>query len=129
MSIQISFPGGAQVAAKIDDFEVMTDQPVEDGGGGTAPAPYDLFLASIGTCAGIYVLRFCQERNLATKGLTMSLNIERDTESRKLLKVILDIKMPKDFPDKYHTAVMRAAGLCSVKKALSDPPEFEMTVS
>ena len=129
MSIQISFPGGAQVAAKIDDFEVMTDQPVEDGGGGTAPAPYDLFLASIGTCAGIYVLRFCQERNLATEGLVMSLDIERDMESRKLLKVILDIKMPEDFPAKYHTAVMRAAGLCSVKKALSDPPEFEMTVS
>ena len=114
MSIQISFPGGASVAAQVDDFTIMTDQPVEDGGQGSAPAPYDLFLASIGTCAGFYVMRFCEERSLPTEGLGMSLDIERDPDSRKLLKVVLDI---------------RAAGLCSVKKALTYPPEFEMTVS
>ena len=129
MSIQISFPGGASVAAQVDDFAIMTDQPVEDGGQGSAPAPYDLFLASIGTCAGFYVLRFCEERDLPTEGLGMSLDIERDPESRKLLKVILDIKVPESFPTKYHKAVIRAAGLCSVKKALTYPPEFEMTVS
>jgi ribosomal protein S12 methylthiotransferase accessory factor len=129
MSIQISFPGGVTVAAQVDDFTIMTDQPVEDGGQGSAPAPYDLFLASIGTCAGFYVLRFCAERDLPTEGLGMSLDIERDPESRKLLKVMLDIKVPENFPAKYHQAVIRAAGLCSVKKALTYPPEFELTVS
>ncbi len=129
MSIQISFPGGVKVAAQVDEYEILTDQPLEDGGEGSAPAPYDFFLASIGTCAGFYVLRFCQERQLPTEGLTMNLDIERDPETRKLLKVLLDIKLPEGFPAKYHRAVIRSAELCSVKKALTYPPEFELTVS
>jgi ribosomal protein S12 methylthiotransferase accessory factor len=129
MSIQISFPGGVKVAAQVDDFQILTDQPPEDGGEGSAPAPYDFFLASIGTCAGYYVLRFCQERQLPTEGMTMNLAIERDPVSRKLLKVLLDIKVPEGFPSKYHRAVIRSAELCSVKKALSSPPEFVLTVS
>ncbi|SHJ43174.1 Uncharacterized OsmC-related protein [Malonomonas rubra DSM 5091] len=129
MPVSISFPGGVKVAAQVDGFEIVTDQPAEDGGEGSAPAPYDLFLASIGTCAGFYVMRFCQERDLPTEGLEMSLDIERDMETRKLLKVILDIKMPEGFPSKYHKAVQKAAELCSVKKALTYPPEFETTVS
>lgn len=129
MSLQVTFPGGAKVAAQIDGFEIMTDQPVADGGEGSAPAPYDFFLASIGTCAGFYVMRFLQERKLPTEGLGITLDIERDPESRTLNKVIMDIQVPEGFPEKYHKAVIRAAGMCSVKKALSSPPEFEMTVS
>lgn len=128
MALEISFPGGAKVAAQVGDFEIMTDQPLADGGEGSAPAPYDFFLASIGTCAGFYVMRFCQERNLPMEGLRMSLDIERDPESRKLLKVMLDIKLPEEFPAKYHKAVVKAAELCSVKKALASNPEFETTV-
>jgi len=128
MAIEISFPGGVKVAAQVDDFEIITDQPVADGGEGSAPAPYDFFLASIGTCAGFYVMRFCQERGLPTEGLGMSLDIERDLETRKLLKVMLDIKLPEDFPTKYHRAVVKAAELCSVKKALASNPEFETKV-
>ena len=129
MPLQVSFPGGLTVTAQIDGFEIMTDQPVEDGGQGSAPAPYDFFLASIGTCAGFYVLRFLQERQLPTEGLGMTLDIERDPETRKLLKVLLDIQVPDGFPEKYQKAVIRAASMCSVKKALSFPPEFVMTVS
>jgi len=129
MSIQISFPGGVKVAAQVDAFEIVTDQPVADGGEGSAPAPYDFFLASIGTCAGYYVLRFCQERQLPTAGMSMSLDIERDPETRKLLKVLLDIKLADDFPAKYRKAVVKAAELCSVKKALASNPEFATSVS
>jgi len=128
MAISISFPGGVKVAAQVDGFEIMTDQPVADGGEGSAPSPYSFFLASIGTCAGFYVLRFCQERELPTEGLTLSLDIERDPETRALLKVKLDIKLPKDFPAKYHKAVVKAAEICSVKKALASNPEFETRV-
>lgn len=129
MSLKVTFPGGVKVAAQVDGFEIMTDQPVEDGGSGTAPSPYDFFLASIGTCAGFYVLRFIQQRKLSTEGLTLTLDIERDPESRRLTKVLLAIQAPVGFPEKYHKAIIRAAGMCSVKNALSYPPEFEMTVS
>ncbi|NOY13534.1 MAG: osmotically inducible protein OsmC, partial [Deltaproteobacteria bacterium] len=87
--MHISFPGGVAVAAQVDGFEILTDQPVESGGQGSAPSPYDLFLASIGTCAGFYALRFCQQRNLPTEGLGLTVAIERDPESRKLTKVKL----------------------------------------
>lgn len=129
MSVIISFPGGVKVAAQVEGFEIMTDQPVEDGGEDSAPAPYDLFLASIGTCAGFYAMRFCQERKLPTEGLGMTLDIERDPETRKLTKVLMDIQLPEGFPQKYQKAVIRSAGMCSVKKALSSPPEFVMTAS
>lgn len=128
MPIKISFPGGVKVAAQVDDFEIVTDQPEANGGEGSAPTPYDFFLASIGTCAGFYVLSFCRERDLPTDGLGLSLDIERDPETRKLLKVMLDIKLPEEFPAKYHKAVIKAAELCSVKKALASNPEFAMTV-
>lgn len=124
--ITVSFPGGARVTAHIGEFEVATDQPLEDGGTNTAPAPYDLFLSSIATCAGIYVARFCQQRDLSTEGMTMSLDIDYNQEERKLEKVKIAVQLPDGFPDKYKKAVVRAAGMCSVKKAIMDPPEFEM---
>lgn len=129
MSIQISFPGGVQVAAQIGDFEVLTDQPVTSGGQGLAPSPYDFFLSSIGTCAGYYALQFCRQRDLPTEGMGLTLDIERDPETRALLKVKLDIRLPESFPEKYQRAIIRATEQCSVKKALSVPPEFIVVVS
>lgn len=124
--ITVTFPGGAQVCAQAGEFVIPTDQPFEDGGTNSAPAPYDLFLSSIATCSGIYVARFCQQRELSTEGMTMTLKIERNAELRKLEKVKIAIQLPDGFPEKYKKAVVRAAEMCSVKKALLDPPEFEM---
>ena len=124
--IDVSFPGGALVTANFGKFEVPTDQPIEDGGTDTAPEPYMLFLSSIVTCAGFYVIRFCQQRKLPTEGLSMTLDIERNPEQRRLEKVKMAIQLPEGFPEKYKKAVIRAAGMCSVKKAISNPPEFEV---
>lgn len=124
--ITVTFPGGAQICAQVGEFFIPTDQPIEDGGTNSAPAPYDLFLTSIATCSGIYVARFCQQRELSTEGMTMTLEIERNAELAKLEKVKIAIQLPDGFPDKYKKAVVRAAEMCSVKKALLDPPEFEM---
>ncbi|RLB69545.1 MAG: osmotically inducible protein OsmC [Deltaproteobacteria bacterium] len=124
--IKVTFPGGSMVTSNFGKFEVPTDQPVEDGGTDTAPEPYMLFLSSIVTCAGFYVQRFCQQRGLSTDGMTMTLDIERNAEMRRLEKVKMAIQLPEGFPDKYHKAVIRAAGMCSVKKAIADPPEFEV---
>ncbi|PLY02191.1 MAG: osmotically inducible protein OsmC [Desulfuromonas sp.] len=124
--VTVSFPGGAAVHAHSNGFEIRTDQPEENGGQNSAPEPYILFLSSIVTCAGFYVQRFCQQRELPTEGMTMTLSIDRHEESRRLEKIKMAIQLPEGFPPKYHKAVVRAAGMCSVKKAISDPPEFEV---
>lgn len=125
-AVTVTFPGGAAVDAHADGFVIKTDQPEENGGANSAPEPYMLFLASIVTCAGFYVQRFCQQRELPTEGMTMTLDIERNEGTRRLEKINMAIQLPEGFPDKYRKAVIRAAGMCSVKKALSDPPEIEI---
>ncbi|PLX89182.1 MAG: osmotically inducible protein OsmC [Desulfuromonas sp.] len=125
--MKISFPGGLAIAAEIDGFNVLTDQPEQNGGEGTAPSPFDLFLASLGTCSGFFALRFCQQRNLSTEGLGLTLDFERDPQTRKLMRVKMNIQLPDGFPDKYRKAIIRATEECAVKKVIADPPEFEVT--
>jgi putative redox protein len=126
--VDICFPGGLRVEALHQGFWIRTDQPVAQGGGGKAPSPFDLFLASIGTCAGFYALRFCQQRNLRTDGLALSLTAERDSERKKVVRIRLEISTPIDFPEKYRTAIVHAVEQCSVKKHLLHPPAFDILV-
>lgn len=119
----VSFPGGRQVTAHYNGFAILTDQGVDSGGGGTAPEPYDLFLASIATCAGYYVLRFCSERDLPVDGLKVVQSWQRD-ERKRLSHIQLQIEVPPDFPEKYRAALVRAADICAVKRTLQDPPEI-----
>ncbi len=126
--VQVSFPGGVQVAARIDSHDILTDQPLEDGGDGAAPSPYDLFLSSVATCAGFYALRFCQQRELPTKGLAIALDIDRHPDTRRLETIRMTLSLPTDFPKKYQKAIMRSVDQCSVKKALSDPPAIELSI-
>lgn len=127
MAMEITFPGGVAINAEFDGFTVKTDQPERNGGEGSAPSPYDLFLASLGTCSGFFALRFCQQRELPTEGLGLSLDLERDPETKKLTKLKMDIKLPDGFPEKYKKAIVRATEECAVKKVILDPPEFEIT--
>ncbi len=130
MEMKITFPGGEKVNAEINSRIIPTDQPVEGGGGGSAPSPFDYFLASLGTCAGIYVLSFCQQRQIATEGLSLTQRMEfaiAKDGKKKLSKVAIEITLPPGFPEKYRNAIIKTAGLCSVKKVIMDPPEFEIT--
>ena len=122
----VSFPGGKRVTAAWDTFEVITDQSEKNGGDGSAPEPFDLFLASLATCAGIYVLGFCQKRNIPHDGVKLSQSWERDEKSRALTSIRIDIQVPPDFPEKYHSALVRAASQCAVKKTIESPPEFHV---
>jgi putative redox protein len=124
--IEITFPGGVQVNAQYEDFVIPTDQPEQNGGQNSAPAPFDLFLASLGTCAGFYALRFCQERKLSTTGMRLELTNEHNAETNRLEKVKMVLHVPEDFPEKYRRVVLRAMNQCSVKKAILDPPEIEV---
>ena len=120
----VTFPGGVRVNAASDGFEIATDQSTEDGGDGTAPPPYDLFLASLATCAGFYALRFCQKRDLPTEGLRIVQSWQREEGSKRLARITLQIEPPVGFPDKYVQALVRSAEQCAVKKTLADPPEI-----
>jgi len=124
MDMIITFPGGYKVNAIYKGFTIETDQPREDGGDGTAPEPFSLFLASIGTCAGVYVLRFFHTRKIPTDGLQIKLKTEWDSEKRMLSKIILELHLPPHFPKKYISAVKSAVDVCAVKRHILNPPEF-----
>ena len=124
--MKITFPGGKKVDANFKGFTIKTDQPVFGGGENSAPAPFDLFLASIGTCAGIYVLSFCQQRGIATEKMKIIEKIIPDAAGRGIGTIALEIQVPPDFPEQYKDAVIRSADLCAVKKYLHHPPKFDI---
>lgn len=126
-TFEVTFPGGVRVDASYRGHTIHTDQPAPYGED-TAAAPFDLFLASIATCAGLYALRFCQERNIATEGLSLSMSMEREPERKRMSKIRISLTVPEGFPDKYESAIVRAMDQCAVKKAIAEPPEFEMAV-
>ena len=125
MQMTIDFPGGSRVDAHFEPFTVQTDQPPK----ASAPTPFALFLASIGTCAGIYVLGFCQQRGISTDGMKIIEHTSRDRQTGLIEKIDLEIQLPKGFPEKYREAVIHSAQLCAVKKHLEHPPQFEITTT
>ncbi|HDP99064.1 MAG TPA: osmotically inducible protein C [bacterium] len=126
MDMEITFTGGKKVDALVNGFAIKTDQPVSAGGEGSAPAPYELFLASIGTCAGIYILSFCQQRGISTENIKIVQKLLPNETNRGIGTIALEIQLPEDFPDQYSGALIRAAELCAVKKTIQNPPRFEI---
>ena len=120
----VTLPGGKRVDTRIGNHVIRTDQPVAGGGEDSAPAPFDLFLASIGTCAGIYVAGFCQKRGLPTEGIRIAQRNEVDPETGALRRVELDVQVPAGFPEKYLDALVRVADQCKVKKTIEAQPVF-----
>ena len=128
-TIEVSFPGGKKVDGKIENMVIKTDQPVKDGGEGSAPEPFQLFLMSIATCAGIYALDFCQAREIETNDMMLTMNCELDVSGKVYQKLSIDLRVPAEFPEKYKKAIVRTMDLCSVKKHIINPPEFEIKTS
>lgn len=128
MRYEVAFPGGVAVEAAFKGHTVRTDQP-SPFGGDSAPAPFDLFIASIATCMGFYALRFCQERGIPTEGLGLSVETVKDPEKKRLSTIRAVLTLPPGFPEKYAGAIQRAVDQCAVKKHMVEPPAFELTVS
>lgn len=129
MKMEITLHGKKEVTASYNGYTIKTDQPLESGGDASAPAPFDLFLASIGTCAGIYVKGFCDQRDIPTENIRIVQSMEFNRETRLISKIELEIKLPADFPEKYKDAVINVANLCAVKKHLRNPPEIEVAAT
>lgn len=129
MEMVIDFPGGARVDAHFGPYTVMTDQPPSGGGDGSAPAPFSLFLASIGTCAGIYVLGFCKQRGLPTDGIRILQRAHGNPFTGMIEQIDIEIQAPPSFPEKYLPSLVRSAELCAVKKHMEKPPVFNVTTA
>lgn len=129
MDIEITLDGGKIITSHHKGHNIKTDQPETAGGTNSAPTPFDLFLASIGTCAGIYVKSFCDQRGIPTDNIKIIQSVDYDMQKRLPSKIKLDIQLPADFPEKYRNAVISAADLCAVKRAIADPPVFEVVTS
>jgi ribosomal protein S12 methylthiotransferase accessory factor len=128
MEMEIRFPGGKKVEASFNDQIVTTDQPIADGGSGSAPSPFELFLASIGTCTGYYVLSFCQKNNIPTEKMKLIARFLRNPTTHLVENIHIDIQVPQEFPQKYTNAVIKAAGVCAVKRHLEQPPQIDIKV-
>lgn len=122
MEIQVTFPMGQRVDATFGTHVVHTDQPVERGGAGSAPTPYEIFLAALATCAGSYVLNFCLARDISTDGITL---VQRDEPGT----IAIEICLPASFPEKYLASIQRAAESCKVKKTISAQPSIVVTAT
>ncbi|WP_136795287.1 MULTISPECIES: OsmC family protein [Desulfosediminicola] len=126
--IEVCFPGNLKVEAKIGDFVIETDQPEKSGGDGSAPSPFVLFASSIATCAGYFALKFCRAREIDTTGMKVNMKYEWDKEQKRYPKMNLELTLPEGFPEKYHSAILRAMDQCVVKQHILNPPEFDITV-
>lgn len=128
MKVEIFFEGKKGVNAKVRNHIIKTDQPVNAGGDDQAPTPFELFLASMATCAGIYVKGFCDNRNIPTEGISLVQSHEFD-EKGMAKRIVMEIRVPKDFPEKYVDSLVAVANLCKVKQHLINPPAVEVRAS
>jgi ribosomal protein S12 methylthiotransferase accessory factor len=127
--MKVTFPGGLAVDARFKGHSVHTDQPEKNGVGDTGPAPFDLFLASIAACAGLYALRFCEKRGFPAEELAVTLEPVRDPEGKRVATIRIQVHLPQGFPEKYHAAVIRAIDQCAVKRHIVNPPEFDVQIA
>ena len=127
--MKIRFPGGQRVDAEHRGLTIRTDQKEANGGENSAPSPFDLFLASIGTCTGYYVLAFCQKRDIPTEEIGLTLDLVRDEERHRIRRIEIEVHLPESFPERYVDACLKSAAQCAVKKCLEDPPEIGLTAA
>jgi ribosomal protein S12 methylthiotransferase accessory factor len=120
MQIDITLLGEGAVRAQVDDHRIRTAQD------GTSPAPFDLFLASLATCSGYFVWKFCDQRGIPTDRIHMTQSVIRDPETHMVTRIGIDIEIPEDFPECYRTALIQATELCSVKQHLLNPPAIDV---
>jgi putative redox protein len=122
--MNIYFEGNKKVIADYKGYKIVTDQPVRAGGDGSAPSPFDLFLASLGTCAGIYVKGFCDQRGIPTDGIRLTQEVIVDPETHMVSDLKILIHLPSSFPERYKDAVINSANLCAVKRHMHNPPRM-----
>lgn len=126
-TMRVSFPGGKRADAEYGGFTIKTDQTRRNGGDESAPQPFDVFLASIATCAGFFAKAYCDARRIPTEGLALEMHVERDPEGHRVARLAVEIVLPPGFPEKHRDGIVRATDQCSVKKHILQPPSIEVS--
>jgi ribosomal protein S12 methylthiotransferase accessory factor len=129
MEFTVTFEGKKQIVAHMGEHKIITDQPVMAGGDNIAPAPFSLFLASLGTCAGIYIKSFCDQRGIQTTGISITQKHNFNPITHMIEDLTIQINLPSEFPEKYKDAVIKVAEQCAVKKHLQNPPTMQVTTN
>lgn len=128
MDMKVCFPGGLRVDCDYRGATIETDQPASSGGEGSAPGPFTLFLASIPTCVGYFMLRFMRQRDIPADDVTLDVSIDYNDEEHRVEKMTVKVNLPEGFPEKYNGALLRSADQCTVKRHLENPPEIEVVM-
>lgn len=124
--VSVEFAGQKKINVEIDGIIVETDQSPENGGGGSAPEPFQHFLAAIASCTALYALEFCSARDISTEGMGFRMICRRDEKLKRYTEIALELTLPRGFPEKFRGAITRAMDLCAVKRHLLNSPEFEI---
>lgn len=124
MEIKVNFLNKLRLEAKFDDFTVIADQPIRYKGDGSAPGPFDYFLASSALCAAYFVKLYCDTRNISTENIRLSQNNIVDPENRYQQIIKIQVELPSDIPEVDRRGILRAIERCSVKKVVQAGPEF-----
>ncbi|MFK4135828.1 OsmC domain/YcaO domain-containing protein [Pseudomonas luteola] len=124
MEIKVNFLDNLRLEAKFDDFTVIADQPIRYKGDGSAPGPFDYFLASSALCAAYFVKLYCQTRNIPTDNIRLSQNNIVDPENRYQQIFKIQVELPADISDKDRQGILRSIDRCTVKKVVQTGPEF-----
>ncbi|MCC5854837.1 MAG: OsmC domain/YcaO domain-containing protein [Idiomarina sp.] len=126
MEIKVNFLDNLRLEAKFDDFTVITDQPIRYKGDGSAPSPFDYFLASSALCAAYFVRVYCLSRNISTDNIRLSQNNIVDPENRYNQIFKIQVELPEDISEKDREGILRSIDRCTVKKVVQTGPEFQI---
>ncbi|MEN9842962.1 MAG: Ribosomal protein methylthiotransferase accessory factor YcaO, partial [Pseudomonadota bacterium] len=124
MEIKVNFLDKLRLEAKFDDFTVLADQPIRYKGDGSAPGPFDYFLASSALCAAYFVKLYCQTRGISTEHIRLSQNNIVDPDNRYLQTIKIQVELPADMSEKDRLGILRSIDRCTVKKAIQAGPTF-----
>ena len=124
MELKVTLEGGKKVATKIGNHVIMTDQPSKYGGEDSAPAPFDLFVASIGTCAGFFIKSYCDNKGIDATGIEITMTPTVDAKTKQVTGFETKIHIPDSLPPEVHAPLRRAAEQCTVKKTIKNQPAF-----
>ncbi len=127
--LKVVFGDNYRIDVDYKGFTVKTDQPVHDGGDGTAPSPFDYFLVSLAACAGFYALAFCRERKIPVGGLGVTMTTERGEVSKMIDKITIAVVPPAKKKKKYRSALLKSVDHCTVKAHMMRPPQFEVVLA
>jgi ribosomal protein S12 methylthiotransferase accessory factor len=126
MEIKVNFLENLRLEAKFDDFTVVTDQPIRYKGDGSAPSPFDYFLASSALCAAYFVRVYCKARDISTENIRLSQNNIVDPENRYNQIFRIEVELPENISDKDRQGILRSIDRCTVKKVVQTGPEFQI---